>query len=318
MTKHWWHGPLLAWDTETTGTDVENDRIVTACTARITPGTPVDVKVSNSVINPGIPVPDEAAAVHGWTTERVQAEGKEPGPVLDLIAADLALALRNNVPVIIANAPFDLTILDRELRRHRLPTLVDRLDGQPMAPIVDPMVIDRRFDKYRPGTRTLSDLCAQYGVELTGAHDAEADALGAARVVFKLMRYGQTPATALAKKYRDRRFPQSVARGWAELGALTLPQLHQAQTAWYAEQSVGLGEFWTKKAAQLAYEAELAEADADRADDAAAADEYRVEAGAKREEADELRARIETLSPHWPMRPAPTDTQPALPLGGDA
>lgn len=30
MTMHWYEGPLAAFDTETTGVDVEEDRIVSA------------------------------------------------------------------------------------------------------------------------------------------------------------------------------------------------------------------------------------------------------------------------------------------------
>ena len=59
-----------------------------------------------------------------------------------------------------------------------------------MAPlrVLDPRVLDRHLDRYRKGRRTLTDLCAHYGVTLEGAHDAAADALAALEVVRALGR----------------------------------------------------------------------------------------------------------------------------------
>jgi DNA polymerase-3 subunit epsilon len=59
-----WHkASMIGFDLETTGVNVEQDRIITACLALIRPGH--DTEVRSTVINPGIPVPDEAANVHG-------------------------------------------------------------------------------------------------------------------------------------------------------------------------------------------------------------------------------------------------------------
>ena len=66
-----------ALDTETTGVDVETDRIVTACVGIGDPklGT---WHPREWLINPGVPIPDEAAAIHGVTTEKARAEGVDP------------------------------------------------------------------------------------------------------------------------------------------------------------------------------------------------------------------------------------------------
>jgi DNA polymerase-3 subunit epsilon len=83
---------------------------------------------------------------------------------------------------VIYNAPYDLTVLDRELRRHGWPPF----DTLPM--IVDPLVIDRALDRYRRGSRKLVDVCRHHGVTLSelDAHTAEGDAVAAARLAWKL------------------------------------------------------------------------------------------------------------------------------------
>jgi DNA polymerase III subunit epsilon len=47
-------------------------------------------------------------------------------------------------------------------------------------------VLDRHFDHDREGRRTLTDLCAHYGIELERAHDARADAIASVEVLFAL------------------------------------------------------------------------------------------------------------------------------------
>lgn len=42
-----------------------------------------EVERFDAIINPGVEVPDEVAAIHGLTTEIVQAEGIPPGDALD-------------------------------------------------------------------------------------------------------------------------------------------------------------------------------------------------------------------------------------------
>lgn len=98
-----------------------------------------------------------------------------------MILADLDECWTGGRPVIIYNASFDLTLLDRELRRHCQVSL-DGLVGT----VIDPFVIDKELDRYRKGSRTLTAACEHYGVKLEGAHTAEGDALAAARVAWRL------------------------------------------------------------------------------------------------------------------------------------
>ncbi|MEV5596302.1 3'-5' exonuclease [Streptomyces sp. NPDC052496] len=214
----WYDGPLASFDTETTGIDVERDRIVSA--ALVVQETPRSVpRVTRWLVNPGVPIPEAATAVHGLTAEHLALYGRWPSPVMEEMARALTDQSLAGRPLIVMNAPFDLTLLDRELRRHRAASLDRYLGAHPLS-VLDPRVLDKHLDRYRKGRRTLTDLCAEYGVELTGAHEAAADALAALQVV-----------RALGRRYAER------------LESLSPAQLHTRQAVWHAAQARGL-EAW--------------------------------------------------------------------------
>jgi DNA polymerase-3 subunit epsilon len=211
----WYEGPLAAFDTETTGVDVENDRIVSAAVVvQDAPG--VRPRVTRWLVNPGVPVPAEATAVHGLTDEHLQGNGRWPSPVMEEIARELAEHGGRGRPLVVMNAPFDLTILDRELRRHRASSLSHWFESTPLR-VLDPRVLDKHLDRYRKGRRTLTDLCAHYEVTLQGAHDAGADALAALEVV-----------RAVGRRFASR------------LERLSPAELHTLQAVWFAAQARGL------------------------------------------------------------------------------
>ncbi|WP_030415299.1 exonuclease domain-containing protein [Streptomyces sp. NRRL S-1448] len=211
----WYDGPLAAFDTETTGIDVERDRIVSA--ALVVQETPRSApRITRWLINPGVEIPEAAIAVHGLTADHLALHGRWPAPVVEEVARALAAQSVAGRPLVVMNAPFDLTLLDRELKRHRASSLNAYLGAHPLR-VLDPRVLDKHLDRYRKGRRTLADLCAQYEVELTEAHDAAADALAALQVV-----------RALGHRFSDR------------LGSLHPAELHTRQAVWYAAQARGL------------------------------------------------------------------------------
>lgn len=148
----WFEGPLAAFDTETTGVDVEGDRIVSAALV-VQDGPGARPRVTRWLINPGIPVPEGATAVHGLTDEHLRLNGRWPAPVMDEVAKALAEQCSAGRPLVIMNAPFDLTLLDRELRRHRAASLGHYLGRNPLR-VLDPRVLDKHLDRYRKGRRT--------------------------------------------------------------------------------------------------------------------------------------------------------------------
>jgi DNA polymerase-3 subunit epsilon len=218
----WHRGPLFGFDLESSGVDVANDRIVTAAIVDIRPGEPT--RTRTWLVNPGIAIPEDATKVHGITTEKARAEGQHPSVALEEIALELTVALAGGVPIVAFNGSFDLSMTDRELLRYKLGGLEERLGSyDAVAPVLDPHVLDKRFDKFRRGSRTLTATCGVYGVPLDNAHAADADAIAACRLLFKL-----------ASKF--------------DLSAeFTLHQIHDGQVEWRAEQMASLAEYFRKQ-----------------------------------------------------------------------
>lgn len=206
-----WYDRLGVFDLETTGIETDTSRIVSAYVGVVDAlGAPKGV---SWLADPGVEIPAQASAVHGITTERARAEGRDAAEVVAEIVAVLRALLAQGVPIVIYNAAYDLTLLNRECVRYAIEPLDCPL------PIIDPLVIDRAMDRYRKGKRTLEAAAEYYGVELTDAHDAEADAVAAGRV-----------AQAVARKYSD------------ILGAdVTL--VHNQQVSWAADSAESFQEY---------------------------------------------------------------------------
>ncbi len=218
---NWFEGRLAAYDIETTGTDTESDRIVTAAVSIVGGGEESESRTW--LVNPGIEVPADATAVHGITTEKVQAEGQPAAVAVAEITEVLATVVAEDIPIVAFNARFDLTILDREARRHGVEPLIELVGGPEGLLVIDPYVLEKQINKFRKGSRTLSILCEDYGIPLTEAHDADADALAAARLAWKLGRIND------------------------DLGAYDLPSLHEEQILWADEQGRSLQEYFDRQ-----------------------------------------------------------------------
>ncbi|MFD5002172.1 exonuclease domain-containing protein [Streptomyces mutabilis] len=212
-----------AWDTETTGPNPLEDRIVTA--AFIVRGGGRDDRVFSWLINPGVPIPAEASEVHGITDAMVQADGQDPKTALDEIATNLVRAIEWGMPVIAFNQSFDWSILHYDLLRNGLPTMADRVGPGPL-PLIDPHVIDKQVNQRVRGSgqRKLKPTADRYGVALHDWHTAEADALA---------------ALLIAEAQFDR---HPHLNGWDPQG------LFNAQQKWRAEQQASLQNWFRTKA----------------------------------------------------------------------
>lgn len=210
-----WYDTLGVFDLETTGIDVESSRIVSAHVGVID-ATGASIEQSDWLADPGVEIPAQASAVHGITTERARAEGRPAAEVVSEITEALRDLLSRGIPVTVFNAPYDLTLLNREAIRYGIAPLAAPF------PIIDPLVIDKAVDRYRRGKRTLEFTAVHYGVPLLDAHDAGADAIAAGRV-----------AQALGRRFLAD-LPPSIEG------------LHQAQTAWAAEQAQGFQDYMRK------------------------------------------------------------------------
>lgn len=193
----WHRGPLASWDTETTGTVISEARIVSA--ALIRPNGDVQRWLSDV---DGVEIPKAASDIHGISTDHARAHGRPAKQVTEELVDALAGELSaGRAALVVMNAPYDLGLLNAECARHGVPTVADRIGA--VAPIVDPLVLDRAVDKYRKGRRNLESLAVEYGVSLTAAHTADADAQAALDV-----------ALALAGRYEQLQVPARVLHGW--------------------------------------------------------------------------------------------------------
>ena len=166
----WLDSPLIALDTETTSADPETARVVTACIGMsMAPGqwSPMEWRV-----NPGVPIPAEATAIHGLTDADVADSPSGPDAMEPIRNRLVEVA---SIPLVGHNLAYDMTVLDREFRRHLGRGLPDGLQ------CIDTLVLFRRFD-FTTGGRRLETLATRYGITLD-AHDATADALASLRIL---------------------------------------------------------------------------------------------------------------------------------------
>lgn len=207
-----WYETLGVFDLETTGIDVATSRIVSANVSVLgLDGEPFERL--DWLADPGVDIPEQASNVHGITTQRAKLEGSPAAEVVAEIVTKIREILTRGIPLVVYNAPYDLTLLRHEAIRHGVEPLVNP------APIIDPLVIDRALDQYRRGKRTLEAAAAFYGVKLLDAHDAGADAIAAGRV-----------AQAMAVKNADRL-------------SMSAQELHDAQVEWSAKQSASFADY---------------------------------------------------------------------------
>ncbi|MCH7232385.1 hypothetical protein L0U85_16215 [Glycomyces sp. L485] len=222
MSEKWYDGPLLGFDTETTGVVCQVDRIVQAALVSVDPVGPGEPPLAwrgeTWLIDPGVPIPPGASRVHGITDEKVRAEGEAPAKALGAIAAGLAAAVESGTPVVAFRAGFDLTMLACELDRYSIAAP----DWGRMT-VLDPAVLDKRVDRFRRGKRTLGATAEHYGVVLDGAHSAAGDA----------------SATVALARVIGARYP--------EVGAMEPRELHEAQVRWHAEDAASLEAYFRGK-----------------------------------------------------------------------
>lgn len=212
----WTLGTWCGFDTETTGLSPKRDRIATATVIlRAVGETPEERdRVTNWIINPGIPMPPAASAVNGLTDEFLRENGAEPALALEEIASALARAMAGGTPLVGYNISYDLGMLEADLRRNGLETLRSRLGGR-IFPVIDPLVLDRVVDRYRKGKRNLAANCAFYGVAPRGDfHNAEADVIATLDLLEKLLQHHPRVGQLNIQELFD--FQQQGHHDWAE------------------------------------------------------------------------------------------------------
>jgi DNA polymerase-3 subunit epsilon len=210
-----WVRRIGVFDLETTGIDVRADRIVTAHVG-VLDDTGSVIEARSWLADPGVEIPQAAQAVHGISTEHARTHGRPARQVVAEVSTALAELFAAGTPVVAYNAPFDFSLLRYEAARHGVTPIEDP------SPVIDPLVLDKAFDTYRRGKRTLGVVAEHYRVVLDGAHEAAADAVAAGRV-----------ALALCERFGD-------------LLPAAVDELHTSQIAWARSQAESLTEYFVR------------------------------------------------------------------------
>lgn len=200
------------FDLETTGIDVARDRIVTASVGVLDESGEV-VAHRDWLADPGVDIPASAQRVHGVSSADARQRGRAASEVVAEIVDALSSLLRSGTPVVAYNAPFDFSLLKHEALRYGVEPI------ETPCPVIDPLVIDKKVDRFRRGKRTLDTVAAHYAVPLEGAHDATVDAVAAGRVA------------------------QAIGRRWSAELPVDALDLHAQQIEWAREQAQGLSEY---------------------------------------------------------------------------
>ncbi|MHB8262201.1 MAG: exonuclease domain-containing protein [Acidimicrobiales bacterium] len=212
----WASGRLLGFDLETTGIDPFSDVPVSAGLVYVQGGR--TVSVDHFLIDPGRGIPPQAVAVHGITTARAASEGVALEAGISHIIAALSFAATSGAAVAGMNLSYDLTMIDTVFRRQSGTGM-----AVPDLRVIDVLVVDRHFDRFRKGKRTLEMLCNHYGVDLSSAHDAAGDASAAVAI-----------AIAQATRY-------------PELAGMSLDDLHASERKWHQEWADGYSRWLTEQ-----------------------------------------------------------------------
>jgi DNA polymerase-3 subunit epsilon len=180
-----WHElPVAMIDTETTGRDANQDRIVEI---GVVIGLRGEVLTRWSrLINPGRPIPPETTAVHG-----IKDEDVADAPSFAEVAAELLDVLGHAIPAAY-NASFDKQFILAELERAQV-----RPDAPPPAmrrevEWIDPLTFARELYKHED-SRALAEMTKRLGIDLVRAHRATDDAEAALRVLYALAKDTRVP-----------------------------------------------------------------------------------------------------------------------------
>lgn len=177
--------PLIVFDLETTGIDTSKDRIVEVCFLKIHPDGTREVKTRR--INPEMPIPKEATAVHGISDADVANE-----PTFRQIARNMAEWIDGCDFAGYNSNRFDVPVLVEEFLRAEV-----NID------LSNCHFIDVQNIFHKREQRTLGAAYKFYcGAEIENAHSAQADTEATFEVLLgQLERYDdlETDVESLAK-----------------------------------------------------------------------------------------------------------------------
>ncbi len=213
-------------DVETTGLDVERDRIVSIGAVRLHGSRLYSSRLLDQLVNPGIPIPERSAAIHGVTDAMVSA-----APSFAQMAADVTALIAGTV-VVGHNIAFDLAVLRHEARRAPPPW------SEPLA--LDTMLLAAALEGGAARDLNLEALASRLAVDVHGRHTALGDCLVTAEIYARLFPCSRSAACVpAARPAPSRRRPKPSSAGNAPPagdGGAALPLTAAASPAGFPAQ----------------------------------------------------------------------------------
>lgn len=203
-------GPLCGFDIESTGIDPFEDRVVTFSMV-YSHEEGAEPVILEWLIDPGVEIAEGASNVHGITTQHAREFGKPAPDALEYILRRMEKIVDLGIPFVIYNAPFDTTMIYNEFERYGLRPKYSR--EEMFARVIDPLVIDKACDKYRKGSRKLTDTAKLYGYDLTNAHNSTADVEATLHIARRLDKFFEPEMTieALQEMQKESKIEQSTS-----------------------------------------------------------------------------------------------------------
>lgn len=176
----WTQNLIVGFDTETTGFDPINGRVIQFGLVIYDPVKDVVLdRLYDLCDSDGVPIDPGAQAAHGITAEMIAGK-----PTFDACLPGIRERITKLGPytALAYNAPFDLAFFAAASVRLGW--------GSPLFDarrVLDPLLVARWG---RPYGNKLPEVCVRLGVDLDNAHDASADAEAAVRCMMKYQKMG--------------------------------------------------------------------------------------------------------------------------------
>ena len=163
---------FVVFDTETTGLNAVNDKLIEIGAVKIKNGVIIDR--FDELINPGISIPEKITEITTITNEMVKDKRSEKEVVKDFIE------WIEDYPMVAHNAHFDVSFIRNSLANNNY--------GNLNNPVIDTLVLSRFLDNEEK-RHSLSAITKRYEIEFSeeGHHRADYDAEATALVFHKML-----------------------------------------------------------------------------------------------------------------------------------
>jgi DNA polymerase III epsilon subunit-like protein len=175
ITQPWRSVPVLSVDFEASSADPQTCEPVELACVRYEQG--AIVARYSTLLRTKEPIPEDSTAIHGITNEMVANQ-----PTLEEVAHELVKISDGAVPMAF-NSAYDRKVMHRYLSGEGV-SLFD-----PAQAWICTLAMAWHKDRFEPGTGRLklAACCQRRGINIVGAHRAEADALMSGALFFALM-----------------------------------------------------------------------------------------------------------------------------------